>query len=127
MIVFYAPWPVVERICFLPNPEWNDTRQSNDDVQLKKALNGTRYTYVKTTYEKTYSMTFDLYRQKAIELLEFIEDFAGKQWRMTTHHDEYIDGYLMTNPSTFTMIGRAVYGSDTEKVTLPIEFRGISI
>jgi len=84
-------------------------------------MDGTRYTYVKTDPDTLFSFTFDLLRPVALEFLAFAQAYSGDQWQMTDHKNRVVVGYLVTNPFTLTMNGKA---NDTEKVSLAFDFQG---
>lgn len=125
MMEFHAPWPIVQSICILPSPEFENTGRLNSDVQLKKSMTGTVYTYVKRPDDQSFNFSFNLLSEKAREFLEFMETYIADQWKIVTHNGETIIGYLITNPSTLSTNGRALYGSSTEYATLSIEFKGV--
>lgn len=124
MMILKAPYPASATICILPDPEFENSERLQDEIQLKKAMNGTRYTYVNTLTPHIFMWSFVLLHDKAVELLEFMEKYVADKWQVTMHDDQIIEGYLLTNPSTVSMNGRAVYGTNTEYATVSLEFQG---
>ena len=49
-IMFYlqAPYPTMQTMTVLPDPRFSDAMNLTDAVTVKRAMDGTRYTYIKT-------------------------------------------------------------------------------
>lgn len=123
MIKFEAPLPDIQTTSFFPNPELNDTKAARNEVAMRRAMDGTRYTYVKSSDRFRFSFTFRLARMKALELRAFIISYSGSLIRLTDHKDEVWDVYLMNNPFEFNGAGRAepVPGHEEYTITLDLE------
>lgn len=90
-----------------------------------RSMNGVLYTYVKSREgRKRFRWDFEIARNKALELREFINSYQGEIIKIIDHDgDEWI-GYLRNNPFEFTGAGRAGPewpGNETMIVTLEFE------
>ena len=52
MFIVQAPHPALEATTLLPNPQFGDGENLTDEVQVKRAMDGTLYTYVKTKNDR---------------------------------------------------------------------------
>jgi hypothetical protein len=69
---------------------------------------------------------FEISRNKALELREFINSYQGKLIQITDHDGDLWFGYLRNNPFEFTGAGRAGDGwpgGETMNVILEFEER----
>ena len=90
MIVLQAPHELIQTTTLLPSPKLDDTRMIKSSSTLKRAMDNTSYTYVKTNTRYRLSWQFELDRGKAIELQEFflayckfnvrVTDWRGEVW-----------------------------------------------
>ncbi len=48
MIYQQAPYPTHQTASVLPDPKFSDSEALTDAVSVKRAMDGTRYTYIKT-------------------------------------------------------------------------------
>ena len=48
MFYLQAPYPTLQTVTVLPDPKFSDAMNLTDAVTVKRAMDGTRYTYVKT-------------------------------------------------------------------------------
>lgn len=119
-----APFPVVQQIVVLPNPEFGDLQGPTGTVLHKRAMDGTNITHVKAIGRRLYNFTFSLTRAKSIELLAFYEVHAGSPWRFTTYDGTKIVGNCKANPLILQMDKRAVYDTDEDGVQVSFEFEG---
>ena len=119
MIIIHAPYPNIQGVTILPNPEFGDTREPTSTVTVKKAVDGTLYTHIKRSTYVIFVWNFLLTRPKSLELRDFYANFLGKKCLVIDHENKSIIGYIMTNPIEFS-IDRA-----GEMVPVTIEFKGI--
>ena len=102
------PDPALETTTLLPNPQFGDGENLTDEVQVKRAMDGTLYTYVKTKNgRRKLQWAFRLTRNKALELRAFIQAYYAKKIRVTDHNERVWVGNLMNNPFEFDTSGRA--------------------
>lgn len=90
-------------------------------------MNGTLYTYVKSRNGRMkFQWEFEIARNKALELREFIDSYQGKLIQITDHDGDLWLGYLRSNPFEFTGAGRAGAGwpgGETMNIILEFEER----
>ena len=71
-------------------------------------MDGTLYTYIKTRNgRKKFKWEFEIARDKALEVREFINSYRGELIQITDHDGDIWVGYLRNNPFEFTGVGRA--------------------
>lgn len=124
---FEAPFPAVQTVTVLPEPQWNDTQRLPDAMTLGEAMNGDLYSNVAKTTKRVYNWSFNISRMKALEFLEFVRAYSAEKWRVTDHEDVVIIGYLLSNPLELNVDRRAKAegppGSE-DNVSVTIEFEG---
>jgi len=92
----------------LPNPQFSDSEQLTAEVEAKRAMNGTLYTYVKTKGDRRrVQWSFSLSRNKALELRAFILSYFASTIRVTDHHGRQWVGRFVDNPFEFDTPRRA--------------------
>ena len=131
MMFLKAPYPVLQNVTVLPSPEFSDTESALSTITLKRAMNGTRYTHLRTSDVFKFLWSFNLTRKKSLELIEFHRSYADKLWQITDHKNRELIGICMTNPLELTPQSRGVYGTacssaktSYESVTVDLEFEG---
>lgn len=93
-------------IIILPSPLFGDTQQLVGVVNINRMVDGTVYTYVKTPTRSKLTYKFELKRQKAAELQQFL-DGSNTQWiYMQNFKGELWYVRVTNNPITFTATGR---------------------
>lgn len=111
---------------YLPNPEFGDLEGSRQTVDIKRSINNTVYTYVKSKdLRKRLQLRFTLTRGKALELRAFIVSYYRSKIQLTDHLGQVWLGYITTNPNEFESTGRAVGAPGNELQNIQIEFEGI--
>jgi hypothetical protein len=90
-------------------------------------MNGSLFTYVKSRNgRKRFQWEFEIARNKALELREFINSYQGGLMHITDHDGDIWIGYLKSNPFEFTGAGRAGPnwpGEETMSIILEFEER----
>jgi hypothetical protein len=127
MIKFEAPLPSPQTTSFFPNPLLNDTKGANLKVDIRRAMNGERYTYVKTTERFRFSFRFRLNRMKALELRAFIYSYSASLIRITFENGEVWALNFMNNPFEFNSSGRAEPAPGHEENTITLELEGVQL
>lgn len=125
-----APVPAIERTVLMPSPLFSDNEALTSRVTPKRAIDGTLYTYKKSSPRKKLQWTFGLTRGKALELRSFIINHAADKVRITDHRGDIWTGYLTNNPFEFDTIQRAVSGrgptgTRDERQSITLEFEGV--
>jgi hypothetical protein len=88
-----------------------------------RSVDGTLYTYVKRKGDKKkFQWDFELARNKALELREFVEAYFGKLIRITDHDGDVWIGYLINNPFEFSTAGSAQGWPGDESMTVRLDF-----
>ena len=98
------------------------------EVDIKRATDGTTYSYVKKKGRKKLTWEFHLRREKGVELREFIKVCYASDVKIVDHNNNTWTGKLINNPFELETTGRA--GPDYlmprgEKQIITIEFEGI--
>ena len=118
-----APYPGVRTTTLLPSPRWGDSKALTATVMSMRAVDGTVYTYVKSrANRKRFQWDFEIARNKALELREFINSYQGKLIQVIDHDGDTWIGYLRNNPFEFMGEGRAVGWPGDETMTVQLEF-----
>jgi hypothetical protein len=128
MIILQAPWPKVETTTILRSPQFNDVQARQNTVDIKRAMDGTKTTYVKTTnsrYKLTYQ--FLISRMKALELRAFIQSYYSSKIKLVNHKREVWIVNLISNPFAFETMGGAKGWPGNEDVNITLELEGFLI
>jgi hypothetical protein len=89
------------------------------------AMDGTIYTYVKTTGRTKTVWTFRLTQSKKEEVLAFYQSYKASQIRIIDHIGDTYLGYFTSNPVEFESLGRAVDSPENNvDHNCQIEFEG---
>ena len=114
----------------LPNPDFGNTESQDISVDFKLSMNGTRYTYVKSSDRKLLTFTWsNLGRGKLIELQEFYKLYAGDHILLTDYREEIWDAIFNTSPLDFSIDTKSSNfgGPRPESGTITLEFLGVKI
>jgi len=130
MFILQAPHPALEATTLLPSPQFGDCENLTDEVMVKRAMDGTLYTYVKTKHgRRGLQWTFLLTRNKALELRAFIQAYYATAIKVTDHNERVWVGHFVNNPFEFDTPSRAAPAiapmprGETQEIT--IEFEGV--
>ena len=128
MFQLEAPYPTVQTTSILPNPEFGDSENLKAQVSTKRAMDGTRYTYVKRKGGRKLQWTFRITRNKGLELRAFIQSYFASQIKVTDHAGRVWIGHFTSNPFEFDTPTRAAPAIAPmprgEYQTITIEFEG---
>lgn len=126
MIILKAPYPSFTKAIVLPNPKLGDSYTVIRETNIKRGIDGTPYTYNKTTANVRLLFQIEMTRQKSLELEGFIKTFGGQRWKLIDHTDT---NYLAILVSDFEKrnFKRAWYNPEdqygsAESVTIDLEF-----
>jgi hypothetical protein len=120
-----APFPGLETTTYLPNPALSDVQRKKNQVQERRAIDGTLRTYLKSSSSFQFDYTFNLTKEKSIELLEFIRSYFRATWLITDHDGITYVVALTNNPWQF--IADRAAKPVTEIVGIPLSFEGTAI
>jgi len=130
MFTFEAPASGVVTTVFLPNPLFSDTESLTDTVQVKRAMDGTLYSYIKTKNgRRRLQWTFRTTRNKGLEFRAFLLTYFASKVRATDHNGRVWVGNFTNNPFEFDTTSRAAPAispmprGETQEIT--IEFEGV--
>ena len=119
MVILQAPHPLLRTATYLPNPVFSDSEALTDELTQQRAMDGTLYTYIKTKNEKRkLLMSFDLTREKGLELRAFIQAYYKSSIFLTDHLDVTWIVYFTSNPFEFDV-------KINEARVITLEFEGI--
>jgi len=126
-----APYPRLQTLTLLPNPQFSDAEALPDTVTRKYAMDGTRYTYVKRRWGRhKLKWTFKLMRNKGLELRAFFLAYFAARIRVTDHRGRVWIGNFTNNPFEFSTAQRAAPAITPvlrgELQTIDIEFEGVA-
>lgn len=118
MITLQAPYPALQTTSLLPNPQFGDSETPEQNIVIRRAMDGTRRTYVKTNQLSKLHYTFMLWRAKSLELRAFVESYYYAPILMTNHKGEA----WQVNFSTFPLELQV-----NERVQVTLEFMGTKV
>jgi len=121
--ILRAPYPAARTTALLPSPKWGDSKSLAATIKTLRSLDGTLYTYVKSrNSRKKFQWEFELSRNKALELREFINSYRGTLIQVIDHDTDTWVGYLRNNPFELSGVGRAVNWPGGETMQIMLEF-----
>lgn len=128
MFKLEAPYPTLQTLTALPSPQFSDREANLNVVNRYKAMDGTRYTYVKRRTRRKLIWTFKLTRPKALEVQAFFRSYFASRIRVTDHTGCVWIGNFTSNPFEFEAISRAAPAISPmprgETMNIDIEFEG---
>ena len=123
-----APYPDVITRIRLPHVELGENESMSNSLTVKRSLNGTLYTYIKTNDDQQLlSFKFSMTRSKGEELKRFLISYLSKKVSILDHLDRTWVGYFTTNPVEFTTVKRNAPGGGYELVEVSLDFEGALI
>lgn len=129
MFTLQAPLPSLQTAIVLPNPQFSDSENRMLVVTRKRAMDGTRYTYVKRKGETRLIWPFQLTRNKGLELRAFILAYFASTIRVEDHHGRVWTGRFLSNPFEFSTPEAARPAISPmprgESQVIQIEFEGV--
>ena len=91
MIRLSAPCPMIETVTLLPNPAFGDSEALRDTIQMRRAMDGTTYSYVRRSgRRRQLQYDFILTRMKALELIAFIRAYQAVKIQLVDHLDQVL-------------------------------------
>lgn len=97
-------------------------------MTLKRARDGTRYTYIKRKTGRKLQWTFKLTRNKALEMRAFIQSYFASKIKVVDHNNRVWIGNFINNPFEWSTESRAAPAIAPmprgESVVITIEFEG---
>ncbi len=127
MLQFQAPYPSIQTISVLPSPKFSNSEALKVAVIRKRAMDGTRYTYIHRKGGRILQWTFRLTRNKGLELRAFIQSYFASTIKVIDHTDRVWVGHLLNNPFELDTPSRAgpaiapMPRGETQVITLEFE------
>lgn len=109
----------------LPAPLFGDSEAETGTLTLRKAMDGTVYTYVKSKNTRKLKYDFELERQKSLQLKQFINLTNSKVLTLSNWKGEIWKVKYLSNPFVFTKTKR--WAPTGEAVSISLEFEGMRI
>ncbi len=100
-VTIKAPAATPETTTILPNPELADVENSQKSLFIKRAMDGTKRTYVRRNPNRLLTYTFRLQRLKMLELEEFVRSYHSQSILMENHKGESWTVVFVSNPFEF--------------------------
>ena len=126
MIKLRAPHPTLQTMMVLPNPEFGDSESPQDKVNVRRAMDGTMYSYVQSSQGNT-ELDYELSvtRMKALEFAAFVRSYQASTIQLTDHLDKVWLGTIKSDIVDIAMnaIDRTKPGG--ERVTVRFQFEGV--
>lgn len=124
--IIQAPHPALATTTYLPNPVLGDSVSPTGTVSFKRAMNGTKYTYVKSRdSRKRLLWTFNISMAKALELQAFFNAYSASKILITDHIGKVYLGNFTSNPFEFEAVRRSVASPGVyTQHQIQIEFEG---
>jgi len=98
MFTLEAPFPGVQTTTVMPNPLFSDGEGHTSTVTIKRSVDGTVRTYVKSLARRRLTWQFRLAREKALELRAFYRSYFASDIRVTDHNGRVWVGSILNNP-----------------------------
>ena len=100
-VILKAPAASPETTSILPNPELADVENSQKQLFIKRAMDGTKRTYVRRSPNRLLTYTFRLQRAKLLEVEEFVRSYHSQSILMINHKGENWTVSFVSNPFEF--------------------------
>ncbi len=100
-VILKAPAISPETVTILPNPELADVENSQKSLFIKRAMDGTKRTYVRRSPNRLLTYVFRLQRLKMLELEAFVRSYQSQGIWMTNHKGEMWTVQFVSNPFEF--------------------------
>lgn len=116
MLILQAPYPAIQTTSVLPSPQFADSEAPQPVLVVRRAMDGTRRTYIKSNELSKLNYTFNLWRGKALELRAFIESYYYAPILVTNHKNEVWLVNFSVNPfesvdNELTQVTLEMYGT----------------
>ncbi len=121
MIVLQAPHTLIQTTTLLPDPDYEDSEALDVGIIIKNAMDGTDYTYIKSSLNRILSYSLYLKRSKQLELEAFIKAYYGEDIRLTNHKEEVWVVKIMNELIDFEILNKG------ERVQIVLQFHGLRL
>jgi len=132
MFYLQAPYPLLQTTTVLPDPQFSDQESIADTIVQKRAMDGTRYVYVKRrANRRKLRWSFSLTRNKALELRAFIQSYYASKIKVIDHASQAWLGNFTIDPFEYETPERAAPAISPmprgEMQTITIELEGVKL
>ena len=124
VFVIQGPYPLIQSSLVLTSPRQGNTNALTSSIQVLRTSSGEMFTYTKAKRgRKKFRYDFTVSRDKAYELREFVEVYAGKPVKVSDHNNVVRVGFLTLNPFEIQAVGRArgIPGGEVYTTTIELE------
>lgn len=122
-MIIHAPYPGHQVTTILPNPVWANVKANVGKMAMKRAVDGTLFTYVQRTPRRKMAFSFELSQMKIQELFYLIKHYSTKEWLIEFEGVWQVK--LTNNPIQASAKERAELSFEVADVTL--EFEGVKL
>lgn len=109
------------KVLLLPKPLLGNREQELDELIIQRAIDSTKYVYVRRNEKKKLNWTFQVKKNKCTEIVNFMKDNLSQAVTIKDWKGNIWYGYILTNPIEFTVSER--FGQHE----FDFEFEGIKI
>ncbi len=110
----------------LPNPVFGDSEAPRDTVQIRRAMDGTMYSYVRTTEgRRELQFELNLTRLKALELVAFMRSYHASVIELTDTLGQIWIGNFTNEATEIENSERAEDKPGRELTTVRLTFEGV--
>ena len=106
-------------------PEFGDSEAGVGSVNVKKSMTGLTYAYARRSTKRRLKYAFQLGRQKALELEDFLTDHGTEIMRLDNHKGEVWYVACLSVPYEFQANSRWL--NDEERIDIELEFEGVKV
>ena len=125
--IMQAPVPAVETTSVLPSPLFNNAESRRLSVEMRRSINNTKRSYVKSNARSRVTYSFKVTRHKGEEVKQFILAYYRSKIRWTDHLGDVWEGYFTSNPFSISGAGRASGSPGGEYQEIAIQLEGIRL
>lgn len=126
MIKLRAPYPTLQTMIVLPNPQFGDSEAPQDKVDVRRAMDGTMYSYVHSGQGNTeLDYELNITRMKALELSAFLRSYQAFQMQLTDHLGKVWLGTVKSD--VVDLVASAIDKTKPggERATVRFQFEGV--
>ena len=132
MFQLQAPYPLLQTTTVMPDPQFSDQEALNDTIDQKRAIDGTRYVYLKRRGDRRkLRWQFNLTRNKGLEVRAFVQSYFASKVRITDHNGQAWVGNFTSSPFELDTPERASPAISPmprgELQTVQLEFEGVKV
>jgi len=133
MITLSAPSEAPETASLLKNPEFADEQALSIKMTHSMAMDGTFYSYISTKGVDERKLTFSftkVHRAKCLEILAFLDKYAGGRIRLKDHNGVLWTVRLLTEPQELRVLYKMNHDDLVQRregCDFSLTFKGVKI